>query len=509
MTKEELLARLDDIEWDDFEVKEASGGLPKSVWETVSAFSNTAGGVVVFGVRERKTHESSVFQIAGVSNAEKIEQDFVGTLRSRSKFNTLVSCRPMKFDIDNKTVLAFEIPVSPHKPVAIKSTGDVYIRTGSGDQLATDAEVMAIVRDSAFGSQSEKEVSGTSFNDVNQESIASYRSYLRDFNRALAYPELDAESFCKKLNIVTAAGRLTYGSLLMFGKRDSVLASIPNFWIDYMEVPGVSYSGASQRYIYRMPEQENIWESFNLIMLRLRNFVDAPYIEGPDIFGTEDNSQLFCIREGLVNLCAHSDYFAAAHPTVRVFSDRIELQNPGRFILDASEFRARLLSMPRNPSIIRFFRHPKLSENAGYGIDKMLRWKSLTGKNVLIKSDLLVSTVVYPLKPPHLSSQNETTNDTIIETITETIKSADDKAIVETLKYNSTITIPEITASLGWSKSKTNRLIASLKKRGVIKRIGSNKKGHWEISAVVYTLKPPHLSSHNEGINEGISEGIK
>ncbi len=35
MTQEELLKRLSDIEWDDFEVKEASGGIPKSMWETV------------------------------------------------------------------------------------------------------------------------------------------------------------------------------------------------------------------------------------------------------------------------------------------------------------------------------------------------------------------------------------------------------------------------------------------------------------------------------------------
>ena len=39
MTKEELLYRLKDIEWDDLEVKEASGGIPKSMWETVSAKS--------------------------------------------------------------------------------------------------------------------------------------------------------------------------------------------------------------------------------------------------------------------------------------------------------------------------------------------------------------------------------------------------------------------------------------------------------------------------------------
>ena len=34
MTKEELLERLNDIEWDDFEVKEASGGLPNALDKT-------------------------------------------------------------------------------------------------------------------------------------------------------------------------------------------------------------------------------------------------------------------------------------------------------------------------------------------------------------------------------------------------------------------------------------------------------------------------------------------
>lgn len=42
MEREELIKRLKDIEWDDFEVKEARNELPKNIWETVSAFSNTS-----------------------------------------------------------------------------------------------------------------------------------------------------------------------------------------------------------------------------------------------------------------------------------------------------------------------------------------------------------------------------------------------------------------------------------------------------------------------------------
>lgn len=53
MTKEELVARLQDIEWDDFEVKAAKGALPKSIWETVCAFSNCSGGWVVLGVTQK------------------------------------------------------------------------------------------------------------------------------------------------------------------------------------------------------------------------------------------------------------------------------------------------------------------------------------------------------------------------------------------------------------------------------------------------------------------------
>jgi len=49
MNKAELLARISDIEWEDFEVKEAASDIPKSCWETVSAFANTNGGWLILG----------------------------------------------------------------------------------------------------------------------------------------------------------------------------------------------------------------------------------------------------------------------------------------------------------------------------------------------------------------------------------------------------------------------------------------------------------------------------
>ena len=135
MKKAELITRLEDIEWEDFEVKEAKSEIPKNSWETVSAFSNTAGGWLVFGVN--KTGKS--YKIIGVSNPEKIEQDFTTVLRNGSKFNRKITVKSKKCNFNGKTVLAFYISQqSPReKPVYFNSQKNTFIRTASGDQRAT------------------------------------------------------------------------------------------------------------------------------------------------------------------------------------------------------------------------------------------------------------------------------------------------------------------------------------------------------------------------------------
>lgn len=397
MTEQELLERLKDIEWDDFEVKEAKSELPKNVWETVSAFSNTSGGWVVLGVEEIKKKGKSAYQVKGVGNAEKLEQDFVGTLRSQTKYNLHISVSVKKYTIDGNIVLAFYIPSSPIKPVYYNNNLlNTFVRTGSGDQRATEMEILAIQRDQAFGSRSEMVVKGTSMSDLNQNSLQTYRRRVQQHNDDFLYNSLSDEEFCTKLGIVKD-GCLTYGSLLMFGKRDAVQNAVSNFWIDYIEIPGTSYKDASTRYTYRMQEQDNIWEYYQLLIQRLRLYVDNPFTAGPDGFAPDDNSQLYTLREGLVNMLAHADYFSPMHSTIRVYTNRIEFQNAGRFIIDLDKLYEQISSMPRNPSIIKFFRYAKLSENAGYGIDKMMRWKELTGKEVSFESELTHSNVIYLL----------------------------------------------------------------------------------------------------------------
>ena len=70
LTKEDLISRIQEIEWDDFEAKAAKSELPKNTWDTVSSFSNTSGGWILFGVAQH----GKKFEIEGYVKGGSIEK---------------------------------------------------------------------------------------------------------------------------------------------------------------------------------------------------------------------------------------------------------------------------------------------------------------------------------------------------------------------------------------------------------------------------------------------------
>ena len=238
MNKGELIKKLQDIEWEDFEVKEAKSEIPKNSWESVSAFANTNGGWLIFGVMK----EGKKYSIQGVKTPEKIEQDFTTVLRNKSKFNSVIKLKSKKYKFEDKTILAFYIPLSENKPVFYNNPKNTFIRSGSGDQRATQEEVNSMFRDSAFGTK-DKETTEFKLKDLDNETLERFRNYLRNLDPSNLYNELSQEKIFEKLR-VTINKEVSIAGLLMFGTEDSISKIFPNFMIDYLEIQGTSYADA-------------------------------------------------------------------------------------------------------------------------------------------------------------------------------------------------------------------------------------------------------------------------
>ena len=476
MTKQELLNHLQDIEWDNFEVKKAAAELPKNSWETVSAFANTSGGWLVLGVSQN----GKKFTITGVENMGKLEQDLATTLRSRTKFNTVINPCFKKYDIAGKKVLACFIASSEVKPVYFNGLANTFIRTGSGDQRASEFEINALYRDQSFGTMSEKTAAGTSVKSLNQGSYGRFRDYLKWRNPDLRYNQLSDAEFNRRLKIVKD-GKLTYGGLLFLGKNEEITDTFSDFRVDYLEIPAISYAGAEPRYTFRMDEQENLWEYYFALFQRLKIYADNPLTIGEMGIGREDTKQADALREALVNLLIHTDYFSPMKPRIRVFTNRIEFENPGMLPRPVEELLKADESLPRNPVLARFFRIAKLCESAGFGFGKMLDWKNETGNEVAFETHVDKTKFTFMLN-------EKTVEKTAEETVQKTVQKTEEE-IIRKQPENNQKTVEKTTRKKPEKNQKTVQKI--------IRKQPENRRGNNQKTVQKTTRKQPENCTEN------------
>jgi ATP-dependent DNA helicase RecG len=162
------------------------------------------------------------------------------------------------------------------------------LRTGSGDQRATDAEIDALYRDSAFGFK-DKELTDFTVDDLDEKTITDYRTYMENMNPGHRYNKLSTEQLLEKLQVVVD-GRVTIGGLLVFGNEDNINRLLTDFRVDYLEIMGTSYSDAPTRYNYRLYEEENLFRFYFSIFERLMKKIDLPFTLRADGFATDTRS---------------------------------------------------------------------------------------------------------------------------------------------------------------------------------------------------------------------------
>ncbi len=383
MNQDELLARLNGFEWNDFECKRAQRGVPDDAYRTVSAFANTSGGWLVFGVSEREGQ----LEITGVDEPDKVQNDFLTVLRSGQRLNRVVGVAAHRFEIEGKHVFAFQVPEASRadKPIYIK--GDLresYIRRGACDERCTQCELERFLRDAA-----QDRYDGVTLPDIPVDccfDLATVEWYQAQFaRRNPEHPEIaDPIGFLLNWNFIVERDGVmlpTRAGVLLFGADRYVRQILPRPVLDYQRIdtPFDQWS-AEQRWHDRYVFEENIFRTWQGLVARYMRIAEHPFSLDPaTLRRNDDPPDYVAFREAAINLLIHQDYGDHGRKaSIRLFTDRTIFWNPGDAFATEAELLEPTEKEVRNPSIVKAFRRIGLSDQAGTGIRAIFRnWYDL------------------------------------------------------------------------------------------------------------------------------------
>ena len=393
MTRDELLDRLEKYEWSDIEFKEAARATPRSSYETVSAFANTAGGWLVFGVRD---HGGS-FEIVGVIEVDKVQNEFLSTLRSGQKMSHAIGVSEEVIETSGGTLLVFHIPESSRDEKPIHLDGDIrrsFVRRGGCDARCTPEEIRRFLRDAAdarYDGQPLEALDAEEFFDP--ASVRWYRRAFDERNPGRDQTLSDLEFLDELAFVVEHGDRLvpTRAAVLIFGRARHVRRILPRMVVDFQIVDSTFDAWSSdQRWSDRIEVEENLIQAWLALSERYMRHAERPFsVNATTLRRDDDPPDYISFREAVINLLLHQDYGDHGRwAFIQIFRDRTIFRNPGDAFAPTDELLDSTAKEVRNPSIVAAFRRIGLSEQAGTGVRTIFRnWQRLGHVPPVIDND--------------------------------------------------------------------------------------------------------------------------
>lgn len=375
MTKEELIKVIKSPEWTGIEFKQCRKGVSDDAYKTVSAFANTSGGYLVFGIKE--SADKTEREIVGVEDVDKVQNDFLSCLRNGGKLSRVIPSDAELHEIDGKHVLVFYIPEADRKdkPVYLgKRIDQAYIRRGGGDELCTESELRAFIRDTSDMPFDRSLEHGLDPNIcINPLTLKWYRTLL-DNRLAGKYAHLSDQAFLLEMGLLveeTGKAIPTKAAVLLFGQDRFVRQVLPRPVVDYQRIDSREDNwDADKRWHDRIVIESNLFEAWRVLFDKYSLIADVPFsLDETTMQRKDDSLEYRSFREAAVNLLIHQDYGDTLRKAeIKIFKDKTVFWNPGSAYSSVEALLESRHHSIRNPLIVRIFRQIGLCEEAGTGI---------------------------------------------------------------------------------------------------------------------------------------------
>lgn len=308
----------------DVDAKTASGGIPSTLAETISAFANTpGGGDLILGLDERRNFSSVPVDTVALKKA-------VGSLVRQALVPPLVvDLSEVEFEGNRVVVVRVpELSVSA-KPCVVRRSGKAYLRSWDGDFAMSETEVQGLLANRTQPRFDSEPVPDCTADDLSADLVREFLATSRATDRGLARIDDDA-MLLRKTGVLTPTGPPTVAGLLALG--DYPQQWFPNFVIQAAAAaePGAP-SGTRFGDIARFsgPVPQMIDDALTWVRRHSRHrIIDRPDGRVQDQFDFPPTA----VRELLSNALVHRDlaeWSWSRAIELRIGESELRLTNPG------------------------------------------------------------------------------------------------------------------------------------------------------------------------------------
>ena len=431
--------------------------------ETISAFANTYGGTLVFGVNEANRKAPD-----GLPNPDD---------ESKHLRNLLDQCHPNPrpeqqfLRHGGKTFIILKIESFPQSFNPCFFGKKCFIRQGTTNLELAGEDLIGFLRKRTLLNYEESRASAT-LKDLDLDKV---RKLLKA--RGSEIGTLDEANLKRTLSGLKVAAQngefyLKNAALLFFAKDPQSLGF-------NMEVRVVKYDGkgpelSAVRLDKRLADTipELTAKTFDLVS---ENVGKNYSLDGPERKAVLDYPEQ-SLREAITNAIGHRDYYDSNGILVEIFNDRLQITNPGGLLAGQTIENFDRTPQHRNPICYRLLDDLRLGEGLGQGVRKIrdqFRERGLPDPQFIQLGNMFQ--VIF---------HNQSSKRPRKQVLHENTRQA---AILTYLKTNPKLKTGKYAKVAGVSVPTILRDLAGLIKQGKVRKIGRYRGAYYELEKPIIT----------------------
>lgn len=497
MTEQEVIEKIEymqkyQTETDQIEAKTAEIDFPKKCYDTISAFSNKYGGIIIFGINENNNFiEQDVYDVNDLQ--KKVTALCTNCMEPKVRPTFL----PIKYN--NKTLLAVKIDEIPQvqKPCYYKDLGmhkGSYIRIGDSDEHMTEYEIYCLNSYKDGVQEDKRPIKIATLEDLDKEKINAFlEKAKKDKPNFAKFSDEKILKLCGVIDNSTGIIYPTLAGLMLFGEYPQ--GFLPQLFIACVFVPGTKWAETGevgQRFNDNQSIEGTLDEMLDQALAFIRRNISTKVIIDDNGKRTDiPEYPMKALREAIANALVHRDYSISresAYIYIKIFTDRIEIINPGDLYgnnrLEA--LGTDIMLEVRNKSIVKLLEiNNSIIENRHTGIatmiDEMKKMNLPEPKFESLRGDFKVTFYKSWTEVDKNEQKVDGQKWTEVDRDGQISDDSIDYKIILLIKQNPYITQAKMSKELSLGRTTITNHIRKLKDNNLIERIGPDNGGYWKI----------------------------